>query len=63
MTNYANLPAPSPEAGLSRYLQEIRKFPMLEPEEEYMLARRWACLLYTSPSPRDRTRSRMPSSA
>jgi RNA polymerase sigma-32 factor len=36
------LPAPSPEAGLSRYLQEIRKFPMLEPEEEYMLARRWA---------------------
>ena len=42
MTNYANLPAPSPEAGLSRYLQEIRKFPMLEPEEEYMLARRWA---------------------
>ncbi len=38
MTNYANLPAPSPEAGLSRYLQEIRKFPMLEPEEEYMLA-------------------------
>ena len=42
MTKYANLPAPSPEAGLSRYLQEIRKFPMLEPEEEYMLARRWA---------------------
>ena len=41
MTNYENLPAPSPEAGLSRYLQEIRKFPMLEPEEEYMLARRW----------------------
>jgi RNA polymerase sigma-32 factor len=41
MSNYANLPAPSPEAGLSRYLQEIRKFPMLEPEEEYMLAKRW----------------------
>jgi len=41
MTNYANLPAPSPEAGLSRYLQEIRKFPLLEPEEEYMLAKRW----------------------
>ena len=38
---YANLPAPSPEAGLNRYLQEIRKFPMLEPEEEYMLAKRW----------------------
>lgn len=41
MANYANLPAPSPEAGLSRYLQEIRKFPLLEPEEEYMLAKRW----------------------
>ncbi len=38
---YANLPAPSPEQGLSRYLQEIRKFPMLEPEEEYMLAKAW----------------------
>ena len=41
MSNYANLPAPSPEAGLSRYLQDIRKFPLLEPEEEYMLAKRW----------------------
>ncbi|MEM7074244.1 MAG: RNA polymerase sigma factor RpoH [Pseudomonadota bacterium] len=41
MSNYANLPAPSPEAGLNRYLQEIRKFPLLEPEEEYMLAKRW----------------------
>ncbi|MFZ9117119.1 MAG: RNA polymerase sigma factor RpoH [Paracoccaceae bacterium] len=41
MSNYANLPAPSPESGLSRYMQEIRKFPMLEPEEEYMLAKRW----------------------
>src|SRR5215510_6806047 len=27
--------------GLSRYLEEIRKFPMLEPGEEYMLAKRW----------------------
>jgi len=27
--------------GLSRYLEEIRKFPMLEPDEEYMLAKRW----------------------
>jgi len=34
-------PAPDPEASLSRYLQEIRKFPMLEPQEEYMLAKRW----------------------
>ena len=38
---YARLPAPSPEQGLSRYMQEIRKFPMLEPEEEYMLAKAW----------------------
>ncbi|WP_212523963.1 RNA polymerase sigma factor RpoH [Actibacterium sp. MT2.3-13A] len=41
MNTYANLPAPSPEQGLNRYLQEIRKFPLLEPEEEYMLAKRW----------------------
>ena len=41
MSNYANLPAPSPEQGLNRCLQEIRKFPMLEPEQEYMLAKRW----------------------
>ncbi len=41
MATYANLPAPSPEAGLSRYMQEIRKFPMLEPDEEYMLAKAW----------------------
>ncbi len=31
----------SPEGGLSRYLSEIRNFPMLEPQEEYMLAKRW----------------------
>ena len=31
----------SPEQGLSRYLTEIRKFPMLEKSEEFMLARRW----------------------
>ena len=41
MANYANLPAPTPEGGLNRYMQEIRKFPLLEPEEEYMLAQRW----------------------
>ena len=40
-SSYANLPAPSPEQGLNRYLQEIRKFPLLEPEEEYMLAKAW----------------------
>src|ERR687895_1365286 len=27
--------------GLARYLEEIRRFPMLEPDEEYMLAKRW----------------------
>ncbi|MEL6286272.1 MAG: RNA polymerase sigma factor RpoH [Pseudomonadota bacterium] len=32
----------SPEQGLSRYLSEIRKFPMLEKKEEFMLAKRWA---------------------
>ena len=41
MATYANLPAPSPEQGLNRYMQEIRKFPMLEQNEEYMLAKRW----------------------
>ena len=30
-----------PEGNLSRYLQDIRKFPMLEVDEEYMLAKRW----------------------
>jgi len=35
------LPALSGEAGLSRYLTEIRKFPLLSPEEEYMFAKRW----------------------
>ena len=32
----------SPEQGLSRYLSEIRKFPLLEKNEEFMLAKRWA---------------------
>ncbi|MEL5878778.1 RNA polymerase sigma factor RpoH [Cereibacter sphaeroides] len=41
MSTYTSLPAPSPEQGLNRYMQEIRKFPLLEPEEEYMLAKRW----------------------
>ena len=41
MSTYANLPAPSPEQGLNRYMQEIRKLPLLEPQEEYMLAKRW----------------------
>ncbi len=39
-TNY-NLPALSNEGGLSAYLAQIKKFPMLEAEEEYMLAKNW----------------------
>jgi RNA polymerase sigma-32 factor len=35
------MPAVSAEGGLSRYLEEIRRFPMLEPQEEYMLAKSW----------------------
>jgi len=41
MTARALPTVPTPEGNLSRYLQEIRKFPMLEPEEEYMLAKNW----------------------
>ena len=36
-----SLPSVSSEGGLARYLQEIRQFPMLQPDEEYMLAKRW----------------------
>ena len=42
MTNSTyNLPAISNEAGLSAYLTQIKKFPMLDAEEEYMLAKNW----------------------
>ncbi len=37
----ASIPALGPDASMNRYLSEIRKFPLLAPEEEYMLARRW----------------------
>ena len=37
----ATIPASGGEAGLNRYLTEIKKFPILAPEEEYMLAKRW----------------------
>ncbi len=37
----AALPMIAGESGLARYLTQIRRFPMLEPEEEYMLAKRW----------------------
>ncbi len=36
-----SIPVLTAEGNLSRYLQDIRKFPMLEPEEEFMLAKRW----------------------
>jgi RNA polymerase sigma-32 factor len=41
MARTATLPVLNGESGLSRYLSEIRKFPMLEPQEEYMFAKRW----------------------
>src|SRR6202167_4401538 len=41
MAHTAALPVMSGETGLTRYLEEIRRFPMLEPQEEYMLAKRW----------------------
>ena len=41
MAQTAALPILSGETGLTRYLEEIRRFPMLEPQEEYMLAKRW----------------------
>ena len=42
MAKTTSLPAiASGEAGLQRYLQDIRQFPMLQPDEEYMLAKRW----------------------
>jgi RNA polymerase sigma-32 factor len=46
MSNESNLPAipsaPTGEAGLNRYMSEIKKFPMLTAEQEYMLAKRYA---------------------
>ena len=40
-TSKYNLPALSSEGGLSAYLAQIKKFPMLDAEEEYMLAKNW----------------------
>ncbi len=37
----STLPSVAAAGGLTRYLEEIRRFPMLEPQEEYMLAKRW----------------------
>jgi RNA polymerase sigma-32 factor len=41
MARPARLPAFTADGGLSRYLAEIRRFPMLEPQEEFMLAKSW----------------------
>ncbi len=41
MARSATLPLLKTESGLAHYLAEIRRFPMLEPQEEYMLAKRW----------------------
>ena len=41
MTDVNTLPVLSPDGSLSRYLQDIRKFPMLEKQEEYMLGKAW----------------------
>ncbi|MEX1083777.1 MAG: RNA polymerase sigma factor RpoH [Xanthobacteraceae bacterium] len=41
MARTAALPILTAESGLTRYLEEIRRFPMLEPQQEYMLAKRW----------------------
>jgi len=41
MARPTSLPAFTTEGGLSHYLAEIRRFPMLEPQEEFMLAKRW----------------------
>src|SRR5436189_549730 len=41
MARTATLPVLNGESGLSHYLADIRKFPMLEPQQEYMLAKRW----------------------
>jgi RNA polymerase sigma-32 factor len=40
-TSTAAWTMPTPESGLAGYLRSIRRFPMLEPQEEYMLAKRW----------------------
>ena len=41
MSYAAALPLIAAESGVTRYLEEMRRFPMLEPQEEYMLAKSW----------------------
>jgi RNA polymerase sigma-32 factor len=42
LSDPATIPALGSDASVNRYLSEIRKFPLLQPEEEYMLAKRWS---------------------
>ena len=69
MANRSNVPATIPalggEASLNRYLSEIKKFPLLAPEQEYMLAKRFqehgdpeaaAQLVTVAPAPRRQDR-------
>ena len=44
-TSSMKFPVLSNEGGLSAYLDQIKKFPMLDAEEEYMLAKNWKILL------------------
>ena len=41
MARTVSLPSLTAEPGLTHYFEEIRRFPMLERQEEYMLAKRW----------------------
>src|SRR5438309_12113324 len=41
MARHVALPILTPEPGLTHYLEEIRRFPILERQEEYLLAKRW----------------------
>ena len=45
------------------FFERLRKEDPVHLNQDDEFGRYWSCLLYTSPSPRDRTRSRMPSSA
>ena len=51
-------------ADIEKIAEDLSNLTVLEAAElAKLLEDKWGCLLYTSPSPRDRTRSRMPSSA
>ena len=58
-----NLPIISPHGHVPPVLFEDETYRFVSPAELFVIPDHYICLLYTSPSPRDRTRSRMPSSA